>query len=97
MQEIFSRAELLLGPETMERLGRLRVIVFGVGGVGSWCAEALVRTGVGTLTLVDMDTVAPSNVNRQMPATSATIGESKVEAIRRRLLGASPPKSGARP
>lgn len=90
MQEIFSRAELLLGPEAMERLRRLRVIVFGVGGVGSWCAEALVRTGVGSLTLVDMDTIAPSNVNRQMPATTATIGEPKVEAMRCRLLEINP-------
>lgn len=88
--EIFSRAELLLGPEAMERLGRTRVILFGVGGVGSWCAEALVRSGVGTLTLVDMDSVAPSNINRQLPATSLTVGEPKVEAMRRRLLEINP-------
>lgn len=90
MHEIFSRVELLLGAEALERLRSLRVIVFGVGGVGSWCAEALARTGVGSLTLVDMDCVAPSNVNRQMPATTATIGQPKVEAIRRRLLEINP-------
>lgn len=84
--EIFDRAEILLGNDAMERLARTRVILFGVGGVGSWCAEALVRTGVGSLTLVDMDEVAPSNVNRQLPATSATIGQPKVEAMRRHLL-----------
>lgn len=90
MHEIFSRVELLLGAEALERLRNLRVIVFGVGGVGSWCAEALVRTGVGSLTLVDMDCVAPSNVNRQMPATTATIGQPKVDAMRRRLLEINP-------
>ena len=88
--EIFDRAEILLGAEVMERLAQTRVILFGVGGVGSWCAEALVRTGVGSLTIVDMDDVAPSNVNRQLPATTATIGEPKVEAMRRHLLEVNP-------
>lgn len=89
-REIFDRAELLLGREAMERLTRTRVILFGVGGVGSWCAEALIRTGVGSLTLVDPDLVAPSNVNRQLPATCATIGQPKVEAMRRHLLDINP-------
>ncbi len=89
-REIFDRAELLLGREAMERLARTRVILFGVGGVGSWCAEALIRTGVGSLTLVDPDLVAPSNVNRQLPATCATIGQPKVEAMRRHLLDINP-------
>ncbi len=88
--EIFDRAELLLGTEVMSRLARTRVIIFGVGGVGSWCAEALVRTGVCNVTIVDFDDVAPSNVNRQMQATVATIGEPKVEAMRRRLLEINP-------
>lgn len=87
---LFDRAELLLGPEAMERLARARVIVFGVGGVGSWCAEALIRTGVGNITIVDPDTVAESNVNRQLPATTATIGQPKVEAMRRHLLEVNP-------
>lgn len=88
--EFFMRAGQLLGADTLERLGRTRVILFGVGGVGSWCAEALIRSGVGTLTLVDMDTVAPSNVNRQLPATSLTLGEPKVDVMARHLLEINP-------
>ena len=72
--EFFSRSEALLGEAAMKRLAEARVLVVGVGGVGSWCAEALVRTGVGTITLVDDDVVAESNVNRQCPATAATVG-----------------------
>lgn len=87
---MFHRAELLLGADAMERLRATRVILFGVGGVGSWCAEALIRSGVGTLTLVDMDEVAPSNINRQLPATSLTVGQPKVEAMRRHLLEINP-------
>ena len=74
----------------MNTLGRRRVIVFGVGGVGSWCAEALVRTGVRHLTLVDFDRVDVSNVNRQLMATTATVGQVKVEALRERLLTINP-------
>lgn len=88
--EYFQRSELLLGSEAMQRLADARVILFGVGGVGSWCAEALVRSGLGGLTLVDMDVVAPSNINRQLPATSLTIGQPKVEAMRQRLLEINP-------
>lgn len=90
MEEIFDRAELLLGSEAMERLRRTRVIIFGVGGVGSWCAEALIRTGVGSLTMVDSDIVASSNINRQAPATTSTVGQPKVEAMRRRLTDINP-------
>ena len=64
MNPYFSRTELLVGGETMQRLAAARVIIFGVGGVGSWCAEALVRSGIGHLTLVDPDVIMPSNVNR---------------------------------
>ena len=85
-----SRAEALLGGEAMARLAAARVAVIGVGGVGSWCAEALVRSGVGRLTLVDDDVVAPSNVNRQCPATAKTIGRPKVEVLRERLLEINP-------
>lgn len=74
----------------MARLQKARVVVIGVGGVGSWCAEALVRTGVGHITLVDDDLVASSNVNRQCPATSKTLGRAKVEAMRERLLEINP-------
>ena len=67
-----------------------RVILFGVGGVGSWCAEALVRTGLTHLTIVDGDTVQPSNINRQLPATQTTMGQPKVSALRERLLTINP-------
>ncbi|MBP5338242.1 MAG: tRNA threonylcarbamoyladenosine dehydratase [Prevotella sp.] len=87
---IFHRAELLLGSNALERIGQLRVIVFGVGGVGSWCAEALVRTGVSHLTVVDSDCVDPTNVNRQLMATAKTLGQPKVEALCQRLLDINP-------
>lgn len=74
----------------MARLKAARVLVVGVGGVGSWCAEALVRTGVGHVTLVDDDVVAASNVNRQCPATAKTIGRAKVEAMAERLRAINP-------
>ena len=90
MEADFSRSEALLGREAMARLAAARVLVVGVGGVGSWCAEALVRTGAGSLTLVDDDVVAPSNVNRQCPATAASMGCQKVDAMRERLLAANP-------
>ncbi len=89
-EELFNRTELLLGKEGMERLASQRVIIFGVGGVGSWCAECLVREGIMHLTLVDSDVVCPTNVNRQLMATTKTIGEPKVEAMRRRLLEINP-------
>ena len=74
----------------MARLAAAHVLVVGVGGVGSWCAEALVRTGLGRITLVDDDVVAESNVNRQCPATSLTIGRPKVEAMAERLRAINP-------
>ena len=89
-KEIFNRAELLLGADVMERLSAVRVIVFGVGGVGSWCAEGLVRSGVTHLTLVDADSVAPSNINRQRMATVTTVGRSKVEVLKEMLLDINP-------
>ena len=88
--DIFSRTELLVGSEAMERLRRTRVIVFGLGGVGSWCAEALVRSGVGHLTLVDPDCVDVTNVNRQLPALTSTVGRPKVEVLRERFLDINP-------
>lgn len=81
---------MLLGDGAMARLSSARIILFGVGGVGGWAAETLVRTGVTRLTIVDFDSVAPSNVNRQLPATSSTIGSSKVEAMKRHLLDVNP-------
>ena len=87
---IFNRTERLLGPEVMERLRQTRVIVFGVGGVGSWTAEALARTGVRHIAIVDADRVSPTNINRQAEATSDTVGEVKVEAMSRILLACNP-------
>lgn len=84
------RTILLYGEEATRRLADTRVIIFGVGGVGSWCAEALVRSGIGHITMVDADVVDPTNVNRQLPATSLTIGQPKVEVMRMRLLEINP-------
>jgi tRNA A37 threonylcarbamoyladenosine dehydratase len=86
MDEIFARSAALLGEKGMESLRTKRVIIFGVGGVGSFAAEALIRTGLTHLTIVDGDTVQASNINRQMPATLWTIGQPKVEALKERLL-----------
>ncbi|MBO7138914.1 MAG: tRNA threonylcarbamoyladenosine dehydratase [Bacteroidaceae bacterium] len=90
VKDLFNRTELLLGKEVMERIRSKRVIIFGVGGVGSWCAECLVREGILHLTLVDSDVVCTTNCNRQLMATTKTIGEPKVEALRKRLLEINP-------
>jgi tRNA A37 threonylcarbamoyladenosine dehydratase len=84
------RNELLLGREAVERLAQTQIILFGVGGVGSWCAEALVRSGIGELTLVDPDLVCPTNLNRQLQATVSNLERPKVEALRDRLLEVNP-------
>jgi tRNA A37 threonylcarbamoyladenosine dehydratase len=88
--EMYSRSAAILGEEAMARLSSARVAVIGVGGVGGWCAEALARTGVGRLLLIDDDTVQPSNLNRQCPALTATMGSLKVEAMKARLLEINP-------
>ncbi|MDR2868107.1 MAG: tRNA threonylcarbamoyladenosine dehydratase [Bacteroidales bacterium] len=87
---LFRRTELLLGDDVMQRLHNTRVIIFGVGGVGSWCAESLVRSGIVNLTVVDSDRVCVTNVNRQSMATTQTVGEVKVEALKKRLLEINP-------
>ena len=87
---LFHRAELLLGPTVMEKLAATRVILFGVGGVGSWTAEALVRTGIGHVTLVDSDVICVTNVNRQLMATPAAVGRLKVEELATRLRSIHP-------
>jgi tRNA A37 threonylcarbamoyladenosine dehydratase len=87
---IFQRLTLLTGVCAMEALGTIRVIVFGVGGVGSWCAEALVRSGVGHVAIVDSDTVCVTNINRQVQASTATVGQFKVDVLRDRLLEINP-------
>ena len=89
-QAIFRRAELLLGDEAMSRIAEKRVIIFGVGGVGSWCAESLVRSGIRKLTIVDSDCVSVTNINRQLMATTKTVGQVKVDALKERLLTINP-------
>jgi tRNA A37 threonylcarbamoyladenosine dehydratase len=86
----FQRLTLLTGAEAARALAEKRVIVFGVGGVGSWCAEALVRSGVGAVDIVDSDTVCITNINRQVQATSRTVGLSKTETLKDRLLEINP-------
>ena len=82
---IFRRSELLVGSETMEHISQKRIIIFGVGGVGSWCAESLIRSGIRFLTIVDSDRVCITNINRQLMATTKTVGQVKVEALKERL------------
>lgn len=89
-QAIFQRTELLIGDEAMKRLSSKHVIIFGVGGVGSWCAESLIRSGIRQLTIVDSDVVCESNINRQLMATTKTIGQAKVDVLRERLLSINP-------
>lgn len=90
MKKEFSRTELLLGSEALERLRRARVAVFGVGGVGGYVVEALARAGVGALDLIDSDTVAPSNLNRQIIALHSTLGMYKVDAAAERVRDINP-------
>lgn len=88
--EAFSRIEMLIGEEAIDRLQSARVAVFGVGGVGGFATEALVRSGVGAIDIFDNDTVAASNLNRQIIALHSTIGKAKVEVMKARLLDINP-------
>ncbi len=88
--EIFQRAGLMLGMDVFEALSRTRIAIFGLGGVGSWCAEALVRSGVRQMMLVDADRVCATNVNRQLMATCKTVGQVKVVALAERLREINP-------
>lgn len=90
MREEFERTELLLGEEAMEELSRSRVAVFGVGGVGGYVCEALVRSGVGAFDLIDKDKVSLSNINRQIIATRKSVGRYKTEVMRERMLSINP-------
>ncbi|MBQ0022907.1 MAG: ThiF family adenylyltransferase [Prevotellaceae bacterium] len=92
-ESIFGRQELLFGRDGMELVASKKVIVFGVGGVGSWCAESLIRSGVVNLTIVDSDRVSITNVNRQLMATTKTIDCVKVEVLKQRLLEINPSAS----
>lgn len=88
--EQFSRTELLLGAEIISKLGKTKVAVFGVGGVGGYAVEALVRSGIGHISIIDNDVVAQSNLNRQIIAVQSTIGRSKVEVMKDRILDINP-------
>ena len=90
MKEQFSRTQILLGEEAMEKLQKARVAVFGIGGVGGYTAEALVRSGLGAIDLIDSDTVSVTNINRQLFATHSTVGKLKVEVAKERLLDINP-------
>ena len=87
---IFQRTQLLLGRSFIEKASEKRVIIFGIGGVGSWCAESLVRSGIGHLTIVDSDRVCITNINRQLMATAKTVGKVKTDVLRERLLEINP-------
>ena len=90
MHEQFLRTQMLLGTEALERLQKARVAVFGIGGVGGYTVEALARSGIGRLDLIDNDTVSVSNINRQILATHSTVGMPKVEAAKARVLDINP-------
>ena len=90
MQERTIRAEMLLGAAAMEKLEKSHVAVFGLGGVGSWCAEALARSGVGRMTLIDRDSVGESNINRQLCAYTSTVGRPKTTVMAEHLLDINP-------
>ena len=90
MKEIFSRTELLVGSRGMNKLKNSKVIVFGIGGVGGYAVEALARSGVGKITLVDSDKVSESNINRQIIATAKTVGKYKTEAFCERIADINP-------
>lgn len=90
MLDQFSRTRLLLGEEAMERLKRARVAIFGIGGVGGFACEALVRSGIGTFDLIDDDKVCLTNLNRQIIATRNTVGRYKVEVMKERILEINP-------
>lgn len=89
-KDIFQRTELLLGKEFIIKASEKKVIIFGVGGVGSWCAESLIRSGITHLTIVDSDKVSATNINRQLMATTKTVGKVKTEALKERLLDINP-------
>ncbi|MDR0601053.1 MAG: tRNA threonylcarbamoyladenosine dehydratase [Treponema sp.] len=90
MNPLFQRLALLTGKEVLDALAETRVIVFGLGGVGSWCAEALVRSGIGIIDIVDSDRVCVTNINRQVEATYRTVGLCKTETLKDRLLEINP-------
>jgi len=93
MKEEFSRTEKVIGSESVNKLNAAKVAVFGVGGVGGYIAEALARAGVGTIDLIDRDTVSESNINRQIAALHSTVGRDKVAVMQERILDINPDAS----
>ncbi|MBO6108278.1 MAG: tRNA threonylcarbamoyladenosine dehydratase [Eubacterium sp.] len=90
MSEIFSRTALLYGEKAMDVLASSRIAVFGIGGVGGYVVEALVRSGIGAVDIIDNDKIVPSNINRQIIATTQTVGRYKVDVMRERILSINP-------
>ncbi len=90
MLEIFSRTQMLIGKDNIEKLQKSRVAVFGLGGVGGFAVEALVRTGIGAVDIIDNDSVDITNINRQIIATHSTIGQNKTDVFEKRLLDINP-------
>lgn len=90
MAERFARTEILLGKEAMNKLGRAHVAVFGIGGVGGYVVEALARSGIGRLDLIDHDKICVTNLNRQIIALSETIGRYKTDVMKERILSINP-------
>lgn len=89
-QRRFGGLQRLYGPDILPRLAAAHVLVAGIGGVGTWCAEALARSGVGSITLVDLDHISESNINRQLHALDSTLGQSKIDAMAQRIAGINP-------
>jgi tRNA A37 threonylcarbamoyladenosine dehydratase len=85
-----SRFEILVGKKVLTSMAHTKVLLLGIGGVGSWCAEALIRNGIGHLTMVDFDKISVTNINRQLHALQSTIGKSKVHEMKKRLLDINP-------
>ena len=90
MEDIFDRTRIVLGDDAIDKLKRSHVAIFGVGGVGGYALEAIVRSGVGEVTIVDNDTVSPSNINRQIIALHSTIGEKKIDVAEKRIKDINP-------
>jgi len=88
--DLFTRSQLLIGTESLNKLKDSHVAIFGIGGVGSFATEALARTGVGEITLIDYDDICITNINRQIHATTLTVGQSKVEIMKKRILEINP-------
>jgi len=90
MKQIFERLSLLVGEDGLKKLNNAHVLIFGLGGVGGWAAEALVRTGIGKIGIIDHDIICETNINRQIEATTLTVGEPKASALKKRLLEINP-------